>query len=236
MLELIDLEVSYGGVRAVKGLSLTVETGEVVALLGANGAGKTTTLSAISGLLRPSGGQIRYGGTDLATRTPADIVELGVVHVPEGRRIFGALTVHENLQLGGYTIRNGREIEQRIKRIYELLPVLAERKKQTGGTLSGGEQQLLAIGRALVAGRRLLMLDEPSMGLAPRMVRMVMDLLAEINRMGTSILIVEQNARAALRLANRGYVLDVGRLHLQGTASELRRDPRVTEAYLGAAG
>ncbi|MGY0236323.1 ABC transporter ATP-binding protein [Longispora urticae] len=232
-LDLEAVDIGYGGIRAVRGLSLTVWPGEVVALLGANGAGKSTTLGAVSGLVRPTAGHIRYGGHDLARRTPAEIVALGVVHVPEGRRIFGSLTVHENLQLGGYTVRDRRELDRRLGRVYDLLPILAERRGQAGGTLSGGERQLLAIGRALVAGPKLLMLDEPSMGLAPKMVRVVLDVVAEINRQGTSVLIVEQNAQAALRLAHRGYVLEVGVLGPHGPAEELRADPRVIAAYLG---
>jgi branched-chain amino acid transport system ATP-binding protein len=232
-LDLTGLAVAYGGVRAVKDLTLTVAPGEIVALLGANGAGKSTTLNTVSGLLRPAAGTVTYDGVDLATRSAAQIVALGITHVPEGRRIFGALSVHENLQLGGYTVP-GREADRRIKQVYELLPLLADRRRQSGGTLSGGEQQLLAIGRALVAEPRLLMLDEPSMGLAPRMVRVVFDVIRAVNERGTSVLIVEQNARAALRLAHRAYVLDVGRLTLSGPAAELRRDPKVVDAYLGA--
>jgi branched-chain amino acid transport system ATP-binding protein len=230
MLELTDVDVSYGGVRAVRGLTLTVGEGEIVALLGANGAGKTTTLSTISGLLRPSAGRITFDGSDLTRMSPAQILRGGVTHVPEGRRIFGNLTVHENLQLGGYTMKS---FEKRIARMYELMPALAARKNQTGGTLSGGEQQMLAIARALVPPHRLLLLDEPSMGLAPRMVRTVLDLVRGINRDGTAVLLVEQNARAALRLAGRGYVLEVGRVAVSGTAAQLRADDRVIKADLG---
>ncbi len=230
MLELTDVDVSYDGVHAVQGLSLSIGTGEIVALLGANGAGKTTTLSTISGLLRPSAGRISFRGKDLTRMSPAEILRSGVTHVPEGRRIFGNLTVHENLQLGAYTMKRG---EKRIAQMYELMPALAARKNQTGGTLSGGEQQMLAIARALIPPHELLLLDEPSMGLAPRMVRTVLDLVRDVNRDGTAVLLVEQNARAALRLARRGYVLEVGRLALSGTAAELRADDRVIKAYLG---
>ncbi|WP_018352408.1 ABC transporter ATP-binding protein [Longispora albida] len=233
LLELSGVDISYGGVRAVRDLSLHVGDGEIVALLGANGAGKSTTLAAISGLVRPSAGRISLGGTDLAALSPAAIVRLGAGHVPEGRRVFGGLTVRENLQLGGYVLADEREVNRRVAAVCELLPVLAERRAQNAATLSGGEQQLLAIGRALIARPRLLMLDEPTMGLAPRMARTVLGLVKEINQQGTSVLLVEQNARAALGLAQRGYVLSRGRLGLHGDAAGLRADRRVIEAYLG---
>ncbi|MES9536746.1 MULTISPECIES: ABC transporter ATP-binding protein [unclassified Actinomadura] len=235
MLEVTDLTVKYGGVTALDGLSLTVGEGETVALLGSNGAGKTTTLSAISGLVRPSGGDIRYEGASVAGAAPSAIVARGVVHVPEGRRIFSTLTVHENLLLGGYLVRDGRELARRIDRVYGLLPLLAERRGQEGGTLSGGEQQMLAIGRALVAGPRLLMLDEPSMGLAPLVVAAVMEVIRDVAADGTAVLLVEQNARAALGIARRGYVIENGRCALERPAAELAVDPRVVEAYLGGA-
>jgi branched-chain amino acid transport system ATP-binding protein len=218
VLEVSDLEVAYGGVRALRGLSLTVGEGEIVALLGNNGAGKTTTLSAVSGLVRPASGRITYEGDDITRAAPPKIVARGLVHVPEGRRIFSTLSVHENHKLG---------------RAYELMPKLAERRDQQGGTLSGGEQQLLAIGRALVAAPRLLMLDEPSMGLAPLVVAAVMDVIREINEAGTAVLLVEQNAKAALKIAHRGYVIENGRHVLDGPAGELAADTRVVEAYLG---
>jgi branched-chain amino acid transport system ATP-binding protein len=233
VLELSDLEVSYGGVRALRGLSLTVGEGEIVALLGNNGAGKTTTLSAVSGLVRPDAGRITYEDADITRDSPPKIVGRGVVHVPEGRRIFSTLSVHENLQLGGYLVRDSRELTRRIDRAYELLPKLAERREQKGGTLSGGEQQMLAIGRALVARPRLLMLDEPSMGLAPLIVAAVMDVISDINATGTAVLLVEQNAKAALKIADRGYVIENGRCALDGPARELAADTRVVEAYLG---
>ncbi|RJL36262.1 ABC transporter ATP-binding protein [Bailinhaonella thermotolerans] len=214
-------------------MSLTVGEGEIVALLGNNGAGKTTTLSAISGLVRPSAGTIRFDGRDITRASPPDIVAAGLVHVPEGRRIFSTLTVHENLQLGGYLVRDQSVLRSRVERVYELLPRLAERRDQHGGTLSGGEQQMLAIGRGLVAGPRLLLLDEPSMGLAPLVVAAVMRLIADINAEGTAVLLVEQNARAALRIAHRGYVIESGEGSLDGPAGDLRADPRVVEAYLG---
>ncbi|NKZ05514.1 ABC transporter ATP-binding protein [Actinomadura latina] len=235
MLELTDITVKYGGVTALNGLSLTIGKGETVALLGGNGAGKTTTLSAISGLVRPSGGDIRYEGESVAGAAPPSIVARGLVHVPEGRRVFSTLTVHENLLLGGYLVRDGRELARRIDRVYGLLPRLAERRGQEGGTLSGGEQQMLAIGRALVAGPRLLMLDEPSMGLAPLVAAAVMEVVRDVAANGTAVLLVEQNARAALGIARRGYVIENGRCVLAGSAAELSADPRVVEAYLGGA-
>ncbi|MFI0452729.1 ABC transporter ATP-binding protein [Actinomadura sp. 6N118] len=233
MLEVKDLEVGYGGVQALRGLSLTVGDGEIVALLGNNGAGKTTTLSTVSGLVKPGAGRITYRGADITRDPPPKIVARGLVHVPEGRRIFSTLTVHENLLLGGYLLREAKELARRVDRAYELLPRLAERRGQHGGTLSGGEQQMLAIGRALVAGPDLLMLDEPSMGLAPLIVAAVMDVIRDINASGTAVLLVEQNAKAALKIASRGYVIENGRCVLDGPADELAADSRVVEAYLG---
>jgi branched-chain amino acid transport system ATP-binding protein len=233
VLELSDLEVGYGGVQALRGLSLSVGAGEIVALLGNNGAGKTTTLSAVSGLVRAGAGRITYEGDDITRASPPKIVGRGLVHVPEGRRIFSSLTVHENLLLGGYLVRDAKELARRVDRAYALLPKLAERRDQHGGTLSGGEQQMLAIGRALVAGPRLLMLDEPSMGLAPLIVAAVMDVIRDINEAGTSVLLVEQNAKAALKIAHRGYVIENGRCVLDGPAADLAADSRVVEAYLG---
>ncbi|WP_433355031.1 ABC transporter ATP-binding protein [Microtetraspora malaysiensis] len=232
-LEIDELDVHYGGVHALRGLSLTVGEGEVVALLGNNGAGKTTTLSAVSGLVRPSAGRITYEGRDITSAKASAIVRLGLVHVPEGRRVFSTLSVHDNLLLGGYAVRDQAEVKRRIDRVYGLLPRLAERAGQQGGTLSGGEQQMLAIGRALVTGPRLLLLDEPSMGLAPLVVAAVMDVIREINAEGTAVLLVEQNARAALKIAHRGYVIENGSCVLTGTAADLRDDARVAEAYLG---
>ncbi|WP_434096234.1 ABC transporter ATP-binding protein [Streptosporangium roseum] len=233
MLEIHGLDVHYGGVHALRGLSLTIAPGEIVALLGNNGAGKTTTLSAVSGLVRSTAGKVVFDGRDITRDRPHKIAERGLVHVPEGRRVFSTLTVHENLQLGGYLVRDQAEIRKRIERVYELLPRLAERRAQQGGTLSGGEQQMLAIGRALVTGPRLLLLDEPSMGLAPLVVASVMELIAGINAEGTSVLLVEQNATAALKIAHRGYVIENGECVLDGPAADLREDARVVEAYLG---
>ena len=233
MLEIDGLDVHYGGVHALRGLALRVAEGEIVALLGNNGAGKTTTLAAASGLLRPSGGRVVFDGREITREKPHRITALGLVHVPEGRKIFSTLSVHENLQLGGYLVRDQAEVRRRIERVYALLPRLAERRAQQGGTLSGGEQQMLAIGRALVTGPRLLLLDEPSMGLAPLVVASVMELIAGINAEGTSVLLVEQNAVAALGIAHRGYVIENGECVLDGPAAELRGDARVVEAYLG---
>lgn len=234
VLDIKGLEVVYGKVEALRGLDLTVGENEIVALLGNNGAGKSTTVSTISGVVRRRAGSITAYGDDITVATPWSIVQRGIVHVPEGRRIFSRLTVHENLQLGGYTVKDGATIDKRINRVYELFPRMAERRNQQGGTLSGGEQQMLAIGRAMVGGPRLIMLDEPSMGLAPLVVAQVMDAIVSINQAGTSVLLIEQNARAALKIAHRGYVIDSGRVKVAGAADQLRADPQVVEAYLGA--
>jgi len=234
VLDITGLQVAYGKVEALRGLDLSVGEGEIVALLGNNGAGKSTTVSTISGVVRAQAGSITAFGVDITAATPWSIVERGIVHVPEGRRIFSRLTVQENLQLGGYTVRSGATIDKRIGEVYDLFPRLSERRNQQGGTLSGGEQQLLAIGRALIAGPRLIMLDEPSMGLAPLMAAQVMTAIEAINRAGTAVLLIEQNARAALRIAHRGYVLDSGQVTVTGPAADLRADPQVVEAYLGA--
>ena len=235
LLELQRVHVHYGPIQALKGISLTVESGEIVTLLGANGAGKTSTLRAISGLVRPSAGRILLADVDITHRRPHEIVELGVGHVPEGRRIFPRLSVEENLRLGAFTVRDRAEIARRQDYVFSLFPRLAERRKQAGGTLSGGEQQMLAIGRALVTGPRLLLLDEPSMGLAPLVVASVMELVREVNSQGVSVLLVEQNAKAALKIAHRGYVIENGECVLGGSAAELRGDQRVVAAYLGGA-
>jgi len=234
LLELGDVHIAYGNVKAVKGIDLVVNDGEIVTLLGANGAGKTTTLRAISGLLRLQSGVIRFGEHELQAMPAHKIVELGICHVPEGRRVFGTLTVEENLNLGAYKYRNdpGR-VQSGRERVYQLLPRLEERQRQLAGTLSGGEQQMLAIGRGLMSDPRVLLLDEPSLGLAPKLVQEIFRTICEINRQGVTILLVEQNARIALRVAERAYVLETGRIALSGESLELRRDPRVQQAYLG---
>ncbi|SIR95467.1 ABC transporter ATP-binding protein [Micromonospora avicenniae] len=233
-LEIDGLDVHYGRVHALRGLTLTVGEGEIIALLGNNGAGKTSTLATVSGVVRSTGGTVRAFGRDITKAKPWEIVGAGLVHVPEGRRIFSRLTVHENLQLGGYLVSDKTVVSRRIDEVYTLLPRLAERRNQHGGNLSGGEQQMLAVGRALVAKPKLLMLDEPSMGLAPLVVAQIMKLIRQINADGTSVLLVEQNARAALKIAHRAYVVENGVITLQGPARELARDSRVVEAYLGA--
>ena len=234
MLEFDNVEVFYGKVQALGGITLTVAEGEIVALLGNNGAGKTTTLSTASALVRTHSGKVTFNGADITKAHPWNVVGAGLIHVPEGRRIFSTLTVLENLQLGGYLVKDRAVVAQRIKRVYELLPLLAERRLQQGGTLSGGEQQMLAIGRGLVAGPKMLMLDEPSMGLAPLIVAQVMQVISEIRNQGTTVLLVEQNARAALKITDRAYVIEGGVTTLEGRASELIADPRIIDAYLGA--
>ena len=233
MLTLKSLQAGYGPVPVLKGISLHVRVGEVVTLIGGNGAGKTTTLRAISGLLPPRKGRVEFDSQDLTRMPPERIVTLGLALVPEGRRVFAALSVTANLELGAYHRRDKGEVRRDLEVMRRRFPILKERSHQAAGTLSGGEQQILAIGRALMARPRLLMLDEPSMGLAPRMVSQVYEILAELKAAGTTILLVEQNARAALKVADRGYVLETGRIILDGTAAELREDPEVQRAYLG---
>lgn len=227
-----DLYISYGSIKAVHGVTFDVDEGEIVTLIGANGAGKSTILNTIAGLHRPERGEIIYRDTNLARLLPHQIVKLGLALVPEGRRIFGNLTVHENLRLAGFQL-DGAELEKRIKRVFEYFPRLDERKRQLGDTLSGGEQQMLAVGRALVTGGRLMLLDEPSMGLAPILVQQIFEILREINRQGTTLLVVEQNANMALKLAHRGYVLETGHIVLSGPSKELAASPDVQKAYLG---
>ncbi|UOQ88856.1 ABC transporter ATP-binding protein [Agromyces endophyticus] len=234
VLEVNEADVYYGRVHALRGLSFSVDEGEIVCLLGNNGAGKSTTMNMLSGLVRPKSGQVRWNDLDLATEKPWNIVSAGLLHVPEGRRIFSTMTVHENLLLGGYTVRDKKAIATRLDEVYELMPRLAERRRQQGGTLSGGEQQMVAIGRALIGGPKLLLLDEPSMGLAPLIVKQVMEIIQQVNAQGTTVLLVEQNARAALKIAHRAYVVETGAVTLSGPAAELAADPRVVEAYLGA--
>ena len=231
LLAVQDLVTAYGSVEALHGISFHVDDGEIVALLGANGAGKTTTLRTISGLLRPRAGEVRFAGERIDTRRAHEIVRLGLTHVPEGRWIFTLLTVDENLRLGAYAER--RVPREALDRVFTQFPRLAERRGQLAGTLSGGEQQMLAMARALMTRPRLLLLDEPSMGLAPVLVRGIFQTIAEINRQGTTVLLVEQNANAALRLARRAYVLETGRIALEGPGADLARNEAVRRAYLG---
>jgi len=234
LLDVSDLTVYYGHVQALKGVSFQVYPSEIVTLLGANGAGKSTTLRAVSGLVRPRGGDIRWQGVSLRDMPAHRIVSAGISHAPEGRKVFATLTVEENLTLGAYARRGDPAgIAKSRERVFNLFPRLAERRRQLAGTLSGGEQQMLAIGRALMSSPRLLLLDEPSLGLAPMLVKAIFRTVREINEQGVAILLVEQNVRAALRLAHRAYVLETGRIVLSGSAEQLRRDPRVRRAYLG---
>ena len=231
MLEVDDIEVRYGAIKALKGISFEVEQGEVVALLGANGAGKTTTQRTVSGMLRPALGQIRYEGRRIDGIPAHELINLGICHVPEGRHVFPRMTVAENLEMGAFRFK--RPDQQVLSHVLELFPRLQERIKQFAGTLSGGEQQMLAIGRAMMGKPRLLLLDEPSMGLAPLIVKQIFDIVKEINDEGVTVLLVEQNAAQALALADRGYVLETGEIVLSGTGRELLADDRVRAAYLG---
>jgi branched-chain amino acid transport system ATP-binding protein len=233
MLRVEHLEVAYGNIQALWDVSFEVREHEIVALVGANGAGKSTTLKTISGLLRPQGGSMRLGERRLETLSPAEIVELGVVHVPEGRKLFPDMTVRENLLLGGYAQAARPHRDRRLAQLYEIFPRLAERADQLAGTLSGGEQQMAAIARGLMAGPNVLMLDEPSLGLAPIMVEEMFRVIEEINQRGVTVLLVEQNTEHALDLAHRGYVLESGHVVLSGTGKELLANSRVREAYLG---
>ena len=233
LLKVQDLYVSYGNIRAVHGVSFEVEEGEIVTLIGANGAGKSTILNTVAGLLKPDSGQILYQGTDIAGQEANEIVKQGMALVPEGRRIFGNLTVGENLRLAGFQLKSDT-LAQRVRRVFEVFPRLEERRDQLGDTLSGGEQQMLAVGRALVTGGRLMLLDEPSMGLAPILVQQIFGILKEINAQGMTILLVEQNAHMALKIAQRAYVLETGNIVLSGPAAQLAKDPEVQKAYLGA--
>ena len=233
MLRVQGIEAGYGGVRALFGVDLRVEEGEIVALIGANGAGKTTLLSLISGLIRPSAGELGFEGRDLVRLAPKRIVDLGLVQVPEGRQVFSSLTVAENLEMGAYSRKGSAGIRKGMESVYRLFPVLGERKGQAGGTLSGGEQQMLAIGRALMAQPRLLLLDEPSLGLAPLVVAEIMKVILRLKETGTTILLVEQNARQALKIADRAYVLETGRVTLSGPADKLAGNPEVRQAFLG---
>ncbi|TXT43646.1 MAG: branched-chain amino acid transport system ATP-binding protein [Spirochaetes bacterium] len=233
MLEVKNLKVSYGKIEAIKDVSFEVPDGKIVTLIGANGAGKTTTLRAISGLEKSAGGSVFFDGKDVTNLEAHKLVPLGISHVPEGRKIFPTLTVRENLELAGWTLRNKKLIKERMEEVFEIFPRVKERADQLGGTLSGGEQQMLAVGRALVTGGKLLLLDEPSMGLAPVLVDEIFTQIVAINKRGTTILLVEQNAAEALDIADFAYVLEVGYSTLHGPAKDIANDPRVREAYLG---
>ncbi len=233
MLEIKDIEVYYGVIQALKGISFEVNQGEVIALIGANGAGKTTTLQTITGLLQAKKGTITFEGKDI-TKTPAhNIVKLGIAHVPEGRRVFSNLTVYQNLRMGAYTRTDKNEIEESLKLVYERFPRLQERRNQMAGTLSGGEQQMLAMGRALMSKPKLIVMDEPSMGLSPIFVNEIFDIIQKVSAGGTTVLLVEQNAKKALSIADRAYVLETGKIVLSGKAEELLNDDSVKKAYLG---
>jgi branched-chain amino acid transport system ATP-binding protein len=234
LLEVTDLHTFYGNIQALKGISLKVEEGEVVTLIGSNGAGKSTTLRSISGVTPPREGSIKFDGTEIGEVPPQEIVQMGISQSPEGRHIFPRMTVRENLDLGAYLRKDRSQIEKDMERVYGLFPRLKERERQKGGTMSGGEQQMLAIGRALMANPKLLLLDEPSMGIAPILVERIYETIAEINRQGTTILLVEQNANYALDVSKRGYVLETGSVALEDESAKLRTNPDVQKAYLGA--
>lgn len=233
MLKIEGINVYYGNIQALKGISLSINEGEIVTLIGANGAGKSTMLKTISGLLKPKQGKIMYEGQSIGGKAAQSIVKMGISHVPEGRRVFANMTVEENLQLGAYLRKDKAGIKQDMEKVYELFPRLLERLKQQSGTLSGGEQQMLAMGRALMAKPRLLLLDEPSMGLAPLLVKQIFHIIEEINKTGTTILLVEQNANLALSIADRAYVVETGRIVLSGKSEELTASEEIKNAYLG---
>ncbi|HXF86201.1 MAG TPA: ABC transporter ATP-binding protein [Anaerolineales bacterium] len=233
LLSLENIHTYYGNIHALKGISLEIEKGEIVTLIGANGAGKTTTLRTISGLLKPRAGTVRLNGEDLTKYKAHEIVYKGISMVPEGRGIFARLTVTENLEMGAYSRNDRQEIQRNMERVFTLFPRLKERRTQVAGTLSGGEQQMLAIGRALMAQPSILLMDEPSMGLAPVLVELIFDIIQQINKEGTTILLVEQNALMALGIAHRGYVLQTGQIVLSDTAENLKKNPTVQKAYLG---
>lgn len=233
MLKVNELNVSYGAIHALKGISFDLNEGEIVALIGANGAGKSTTLNTISGIMKPDSGTVIFEEDEISQISPAHIVEKGIVQVPEGRKIFARMSVLENLELGAYTIKDKDVISAHMDEVFNIFPRLEERQRQMGGTLSGGEQQMLAIGRALMANPRLLLLDEPSMGLAPILVEQIFEIIQKINDEGVTILLVEQNAQMALSIADRGYVLETGTVALSGDADDLMENPEVQAAYLG---
>ena len=233
MLEVKDIEVFYGVIQAIKGISFEVNEGEVIALIGANGAGKTTTLQTITGLISPKKGQITFEGQDITHMPAHKIVSMGMAHVPEGRRVFAQLSVLDNLKLGAFTRKDKEEVEETLIRVYKRFPRLEERKNQIAGTLSGGEQQMLAMGRALMSHPKIILMDEPSMGLSPIFVNEIFDIIQEVSKGGTTVLLVEQNAKKALSIADRGYVLETGRIVLEGNAKELLDNAQVKKAYLG---
>lgn len=233
MLKVNDINVYYGSIHAIQGVSFEIKEGEIVTLIGANGAGKSTILKTISGLLRSKTGEINFCEKNISAIEPDKIVKMGIAHVPEGRRVFKQFTVEENLEMGAYIFKNKTEVKEDIEKVYLRFPRLRERRRQTAGTLSGGEQQMLAMGRALMSRPRLLMLDEPSMGLAPMLVQQIFDIIKELNQAGTTILLVEQNARMALTIADRGYVLETGRMKLAASAQDLLADDSVKKSYLG---
>jgi len=233
ILEIDNLETHYGKIHALRGISFTVREGQIVTLLGANGAGKSTTLRAISGLIRPTSGTIRYMGDEI-TRTPAhDIVKKGLIHVPEGRKIFKGMTITENLELGSFTLEDDAERKRRMEHVFEIFPILYERRTRDSAFLSGGEQQMLAMGRSMMTNPKLLLLDEPSMGLAPFLVQQIMKIVLRLNKEGVTILLVEQNAKVALKLADHGYVLETGEIVIRGDAKTLQQDESIVKAYLG---
>ncbi len=233
MLEIKDLEVYYGMIQAIKGVSFEVNEGEVIALIGANGAGKTTILHTITGLLEPKKGSVLFNGNDI-TKTPAHkIVSMGMAHVPEGRRVFANLSVYQNLKMGAYTRKDKQEIEESLKTVYKRFPRLEERQNQLAGTLSGGEQQMLAMGRALMSHPRILLMDEPSMGLSPIFVNEIFDIIQEVSASGTTVLLVEQNAKKALSISDRGYVLETGKIVMEGSSKDLLNNDSIKKAYLG---
>lgn len=233
MLKVIDINVHYGVIHALKGVSFELEEGEIVALIGANGAGKSTLLNTISGILPATSGKVEYLEEDITNMAPQMVVRKGIVQVPEGRKIFSTMSVMENLEMGAYSLDDRKQIYEKIDEMFQKFPILGKRSKQLGGTLSGGEQQMLAIARGLMAKPKLILLDEPSMGLAPILVEQIFDIIQDINQHGTSVLLVEQNAQMALSIANRAYVLETGRIILEGNAKKLMKNPIVVEAYLG---
>jgi len=233
MLKVTDLNVHYGAIHALQGVSFNLEEGEIVTLIGANGAGKSTLLNTISGLLRTDQGKVEYLGEDITNIEPQKIVPKGIVQVPEGRKIFAAMTVMENLEMGAFTVTDKKLISDKVEEMFAKFPILGKRSKQLGGTLSGGEQQMLAIARGLMASPKLLLLDEPSMGLSPVLVEQIFDIIQNINHTGTSVILVEQNAQMALCIADRAYVLETGKIVLEGEAQEVLQNPMVMEAYLG---